>query len=183
MKKIEMSQAVPRRYRPLGLLIGVAVVAVVAGATSRSAQAVVLPPLPNTIQQWNKIAEDTVVGSGAFQGQGEIYMSYTSVAVYDAVVAIQGGYEPYGPAISAPAGASVDCGRRRGRVPDAAARTSHRRAMRPMQRAWRSAASLLTDYTLATGRDARPAARRRTAVSDWPAAATASSPFARAMGA
>ena len=84
-----------------------AVVAAVAGASSRSAQAV-LPALPNTIQQWNKIAEDTVVGSGAFQGEGEIYMSYASLAVYDAVVAIQGGSEPYGPAIDAPAGASVD---------------------------------------------------------------------------
>ncbi len=108
MRKIEMSQAVSRRYRLLGLLVGVAVVAVVAGASSRSAQAV-LPALPNTIQQWNKIAEDTVVTSGAFQGEGEIYMSYTATAVYDAVVAISGGYEPYGPGVSAPAGASVDC--------------------------------------------------------------------------
>ena len=29
-------------------------------------------------------------------------MSYASLAVYDAVVAIQGGSEPYGPAINAP---------------------------------------------------------------------------------
>ena len=36
-------------------------------------------------------------------------MSYASLAVYDAVVAIRGGYEPYGPAISAPTGASLDC--------------------------------------------------------------------------
>ena len=93
MRKIETSQAVPRRYRLLGLLVGVAVVATVAGASSRSAQAV-LPALPNTIQQWNKIAENTVVGSGAFQGEGEIYMSYASLAVYNAVVAIQGGSEP-----------------------------------------------------------------------------------------
>ncbi|MGZ6651889.1 MAG: hypothetical protein ACXVHB_31215, partial [Solirubrobacteraceae bacterium] len=62
----------------------------------------------NTVQQWNKVAEDTVVSSGAFQGEGYVYMAYTSAAVYDAVVAIQGGYEPYGPAIAAPAGASVD---------------------------------------------------------------------------
>jgi hypothetical protein len=81
---------------------------VVGGATSPGAQAV-LPALPNTVQQWNKIAEDTVVGSGAFQGEGEVYMAYATTAVYDAVVAIEGGYEPYGPAISAPAGASVDC--------------------------------------------------------------------------
>src|SRR5207248_8060558 len=67
-----------------------------------------LPP-GNTVAQWNKIAEDTVVGSGAFQTEGLIYMSYTSAAVYDAAVAIDGDFEPYGPPITAPPGASVDC--------------------------------------------------------------------------
>lgn len=67
-----------------------------------------LPP-GNTVEQWNKIAEDTVVGSGAFQSEGFIYMGYASAAVYDAVVAIDGGFEPYGPPITAPPGASVDC--------------------------------------------------------------------------
>ena len=97
-----------RRSRLTGLLLGLAVVVTIGGTASRNAQAV-LPSLPNTVQQWNKIAEDTVVGSGAFQGEGEVYMAYTSTAVYDAVVAIQGGYQSYGPAIGAPAGASVDC--------------------------------------------------------------------------
>src|SRR3954454_7412535 len=94
--------------RFFGALVGLVVAAVVGGATSLDAQAV-LPALPNTVQQWNKIAEDTVVGTGAFQGEGEVYMGYSAAAVYDAVVAIQGGFEPYGPAISAPPGASVDC--------------------------------------------------------------------------
>jgi hypothetical protein len=67
-----------------------------------------LPP-GNTVQQWNKIAEDTVVGSGAFQPEGYVYMAYISAAVYDAVVAIEGRFEPYGPPIPAPPGASVDC--------------------------------------------------------------------------
>src|SRR5207245_9980882 len=56
--------------------------AVVAGAGSHDARAV-LPP-GNTVQQWDKIAEDTVVGSGAFQNEGLIYMAYTSSAMYDA---------------------------------------------------------------------------------------------------
>jgi hypothetical protein len=103
-----MRAAVSGRTRILGLLVGLAIAAVMGGATSPAARAV-LPALPNTVQQWNKIAEDTVVGSGSFQGEGEVYMSYAATAVYDAVVAIEGGYEPYGPAISAPAGASVDC--------------------------------------------------------------------------
>jgi hypothetical protein len=66
-----------------------------------------LPP-GNTVQQWNKIAEDTVVGSGTFQPEGFVYMAYVSAAVYDAVVAIEGDFEPYGPPITAPPGASVD---------------------------------------------------------------------------
>src|SRR5213593_3703159 len=85
----------------LPLLIALALV-VVRAATAT------LPP-GNTVQQWNKIAEDTVVGSGTFQPEGFIYMAYPSAAVYDAVVAIEGGFEPYGPPITAPPGASVDC--------------------------------------------------------------------------
>jgi hypothetical protein len=48
--------------------------------------------VPNTVSQWNKIAEDTVVGSGAFQNEGLIYIAYVSAAVYEAVVAIEGTY-------------------------------------------------------------------------------------------
>jgi hypothetical protein len=90
-----------KKIRILLLLIAPALVVV------RAAPAV-LPP-GNTVQQWNKIAEDTVVGSGAFQPEGFLYMAYVTAAVYDAVVAIEGGFEPYGPAITAPPGASVDC--------------------------------------------------------------------------
>jgi hypothetical protein len=88
----------------LPLLIVLTLVTLVTLVTPASAT---LPP-GNTVEQWNKIAEDTVVGSGAFQTEGLIYMAYTSAAVYDAVVAIEGGFERYGPAITAPQGASVD---------------------------------------------------------------------------
>ncbi len=77
-----------KRILILPLLIALTFVAV-APATA------VLPP-GNTVAQWNKIAEDTVVGSGTFQPEGFIYMAYPSAAVYDAVVAIEGGFEPYG---------------------------------------------------------------------------------------
>ena len=61
----------------------VTTIAVVAGAGVRDARAV-LPP-GNTAQQWDRIAEDTVVGSGAFQNEGLIYMAYTTNAMYRAV--------------------------------------------------------------------------------------------------
>jgi hypothetical protein len=66
------------RARLLGLLVGLVVVAAFGATTSRDARAV-LPSLPSTVLQWNKIAEDTVLGSGAFQGEGEIYMAYIHV--------------------------------------------------------------------------------------------------------
>src|SRR5438094_10520772 len=85
----------------LQLLIALVLVALASPASAT------LPP-GNTVQQWNQIAEDQVVGSGTFQAEGFIYMAYVSAAVYDAVVAIERGFESYGPAINAPQGASVD---------------------------------------------------------------------------
>jgi hypothetical protein len=87
--------------------IAVTALAVAASAGTTRDAAAALPP-GNTVAQWNKVAEDTVVASGAFQSEGFIYMAYVSAAVYDAVVAIEGGYEPYAAAITVPDGASVE---------------------------------------------------------------------------
>jgi hypothetical protein len=78
----------------------------------------ILPP-GNAVEQWNTIAENTIVGSGAFQAEGLIYMAYVSSAVYNAVVAIEGGYEPYGSGGHGSA-RRIDGGcRYRGCIPDA----------------------------------------------------------------
>jgi hypothetical protein len=58
------------------------VLAIFAAAQARDAKAV-LPP-GSTVSQWDKIAEDTVVGSGAFQNESFIYMAYTTQAMYEA---------------------------------------------------------------------------------------------------
>src|SRR4051812_17626520 len=62
-------------------LAAAAIAAVVGSAAPRAAA---LPP-GNAAQQWNKIAEDTVVGAGAFQLEGFIYMAYVSKAMDGAV--------------------------------------------------------------------------------------------------
>jgi hypothetical protein len=102
-----ISMSVLNRILRVGALAVTALAVASSAGTTREAAAA-LPP-GNTVAQWNQIAENTVVGSGAFQSEGYIYTAYVSAAVYDAVVAIEGGFEPYGPAITAPAGASVDC--------------------------------------------------------------------------
>lgn len=58
--------------------------ALVGGVGTAAAVVPVLPP-GNAAQQWDKIAEDTVVSSGAFQNEGLIYMGYVSNAMYRAV--------------------------------------------------------------------------------------------------
>jgi hypothetical protein len=65
-------------------------------------------PQNNTVAQWDEIAQNTVVASGAFQNEGLVYMAYVSAAVYDASTSIEGRYEPYGGRIAAPGGASTD---------------------------------------------------------------------------
>src|SRR5215510_11638949 len=93
------------------LIFGMLVVLLMTSASNGHLMAQVPVTLPpgNSVQQWNKITEDTVVGSGAM-GATEtlLYMAYVSAAVYDAVVAIEGRYEPYGTAIDALPGASLD---------------------------------------------------------------------------
>jgi hypothetical protein len=89
------------------LLLAALALAAAAGATQTRASTATLPP-GNAVEQWNKIAEDTVVGSGAFQIEGFQYMAYESIAVYDAVTAMGRGYKPLLPPFRAWQGASAD---------------------------------------------------------------------------
>jgi hypothetical protein len=93
-----------RRASPI--LMAAVVIAMLVAAGVRPASGA-LPP-GTVLQQWNQIAEDTVVLSGAFQNEGLIYMAYVSAAVYDAVTAIEGGYEPFASRPYAPRNARTD---------------------------------------------------------------------------
>jgi len=61
------------------------------------------------IRMWNEIATDAVVVTGAnAPASSGVLMAIVQLGVYDAVVAITRGYEPYAMSIAAPAGASID---------------------------------------------------------------------------
>src|SRR4051794_21152302 len=72
------------RRRANQMKLRLLVAAVVACVAAPAANAVTLPP-GNAAQQWNKIAEDTIVGSGAFQGESFVYLAYVSAAMDGAV--------------------------------------------------------------------------------------------------
>src|SRR5512132_2514035 len=97
-----------RRLARVPRVVAIASIALAVAAPAGTRDAAAALPPGSTVAQWNQIAEDTVVGSGTFLPEGFLYMAYSSAAVYDAVVAIEGGFEPYGPPIAAPPGASVD---------------------------------------------------------------------------
>jgi hypothetical protein len=50
---------------------------------------------PQVVLDWNATAAATVVASGKPQPESMVYVGLTQAAVYDAVIAIERGYEPY----------------------------------------------------------------------------------------
>ncbi len=61
----------------------------------------------NVVTDWNAIASTTIVTNGAQSpGASSVYFAYTSLAVYDAVNAITGQYQPFYYRIAGPANAS-----------------------------------------------------------------------------
>ena len=62
---------------------------------------------PAVIPQWNLIAQSTLLGDATKRPQEHfLYLAFMNIAIYDAVVGIDGRYEPYSLHASPPAGAS-----------------------------------------------------------------------------
>jgi hypothetical protein len=69
----------------------------------------------NPVIDWNAIAvttalngNQTISPASNSSGGASLYLAYTHLAIYDAVNAIDHRFQPYGPEIAAPAGASAD---------------------------------------------------------------------------
>src|SRR5512138_928356 len=64
---------------------------------------------PEALLNWNTIAQRvTVQVAKQFPQQAMVYLSYVQAAVYNAVVAIEGRYEPYKTNLAPRPGASID---------------------------------------------------------------------------
>src|ERR1700683_2940332 len=62
----------------------------------------------NVVTDWNTIASTTIVTNGGKSpGASSVWFSYTSLAMYDAVNAITGQYQPFYYRFAAPANASM----------------------------------------------------------------------------
>jgi hypothetical protein len=90
------------------LLTGVVLGALVAGASGLAGK-VVAAPAHNAVTLWHERTQPVLA---TWTGRGNAAQAYTGslvqIAVYDAVVAIRGGYRPFYAALEAPDGASVE---------------------------------------------------------------------------
>jgi hypothetical protein len=90
------------------LYSGVVLSAVVVGALARAGE-VQAAPANNAVTLWHERIQPVLA---TWTGRGNPAQAYTGslvqIAVYDAVVAIRGGYRPFFPAVDAPAGANLD---------------------------------------------------------------------------
>jgi hypothetical protein len=89
-------------------LSGVALGAIILGATAFAGKAQATPA-PNAVTLWNERTQPVIA---TWTGRGNAAQAYTNslvqIAVYDAVVAIRGGYRPFFADIDAPDGANLD---------------------------------------------------------------------------
>jgi vanadium-dependent haloperoxidase-like protein len=65
------------------------------------------PALPNVINDWALIGQNTIAPAVIGGATQSAHGAMVPIAMYDAVVAIEGGYEPYTSPVIAPAGADV----------------------------------------------------------------------------
>ena len=62
-----------------------------------------------TVSEWSLIGQNSIVGVGkVFPGEAAVYMGLVHAAIYDAAVAVSGGYRPYHVSPVVPPGASLD---------------------------------------------------------------------------
>jgi hypothetical protein len=95
------------RPRAITTLLAVALALSVAPGSTASADTTTAPPpcpdavipgvpmLPNAVGCWNAIGVQAVRAGVPYQPQGFLYLGYVQAAVYDAVVKLEGRYEPY----------------------------------------------------------------------------------------
>jgi PAP2 superfamily len=102
-----------RRRGPVGSLLVAVVVAVLVVPTGRVTTRLSGIRLAsaggNAVTDWSTIATESIVGvAKKFPGIAPVFASIVQGAIYDAVIAIEGGYAPYATDIQAPENSSLE---------------------------------------------------------------------------
>jgi hypothetical protein len=85
----------------------IAAMTVLGAATKSSAHAQPTSPPDTYVASWDATGSQAFAAAGLSPPEGHVIFAYVAIAVYDSVMAVDGGYEPFAVDVDAPAGASV----------------------------------------------------------------------------
>jgi len=85
-----------------------AAVLVPVGATSSGAQGQAPGPPDTYVTGWDAVGTQAFSAAGLTAAEGHVIFAYVAIAVYDSVMAIEGGYRPFAIDVDALAGASAE---------------------------------------------------------------------------
>ena len=122
------------RFIVLALFVAAAVG--LSGAAQSSAKADSPGPPDTYVASWDAIGQQAFSAAGLTPAEGHVIFAYVAIAVYDSVMAVEGGYEPFAVDVDAPdehvcGGGSRRSGTPRPRVlPTGARGDDHRSGLR-----------------------------------------------------
>jgi hypothetical protein len=98
------------RFIVLALLV--AAVALCASATSKATSKATsnhpAGPPDTSVTNWDAVGTQAFSAAGLSPAEGHTIFAYVAIAVYDSVMSVRGGYEPFMVAVDAPAGTSAE---------------------------------------------------------------------------
>jgi hypothetical protein len=96
--------------RRIGFIAAVLAVAVLVlgGAGTGSAKPQPAGPPDTYVASWDVTGTQAFTAAGLSPAEGHVIFAYVAIAVYDAVMAIEGGYEPFANDVDAPDDASAE---------------------------------------------------------------------------
>jgi hypothetical protein len=100
--------AIMKRSRFIAVAVLVAAVVVLGGAISSSAHGQPAGAPDSYVTGWDAIGSQAFTASGLTGAEGHVIFAYVAIAVYDSVMAVEGGYRPFAVEVDAPAGASAE---------------------------------------------------------------------------
>jgi hypothetical protein len=103
--------------RYLALALSAAALIALGGASASSAKQQSAGPPDSYVTNWDAVGSQAFSAAGLTPAEGHVIFAYVAIAVYDSVMAIEGGHEPFAIDVDAPEGASAEA---------AVAATAHR---------------------------------------------------------
>jgi len=96
------------KSRFIVLVLFVAAAVVLSGAANSSAKAEPPGPPDTYVTSWDATGAQAFTAAGLTAAEGHVIFAYVAIAVYDSVMAIEGGYEPFAVDVDAPEDASAE---------------------------------------------------------------------------